>query len=379
MTLAVAAEAKRMQAEGIHIISFSTGEPDFPTPEVIKEMAINAINANFTRYTQSEGIPELRRAAADKFTRENNIPTDPCEVLISAGGKHSIFNALMAIVDKGDEVILPAPYWTSYPELVRLAEGVPVILPTASEQRYKISPEQLRAAITSRTRAIILNSPSNPTGVMYTPEELRALAAVISRAGIYAISDELYEKIVYDGNRTFSIGSLPELRDLAITVNGVSKAFAMTGWRIGYMRGPEDVMAAAARMQSQTTSNPSSISQKAALAALTRIGNEVDVMVAAFARRRELIAGLVSEIPDVTFPYPDGAFYLFLDIRAYFRGNMPDDVALAGYLLKEHHVATVPGSAFGDAGAIRLSYACSEEDIVEGVSRIRRGLAALAG
>ncbi len=373
-TLAVAAEAKRMQAEGIHIVSFSTGEPDFPTPDIIKEAGIAAIEGNFTRYTQSEGIPELRRAAAEKFTRENDIPTEPSEVLISVGGKHSIFNALMSIVDDGDEVILQAPYWTSYPELVRLAGGIPVVIPTSPEERYKIDAARLRMAITPRTRAIILNSPSNPTGVMYSPDELREMAEAIAEAGIYVISDELYEKIVYDGNRHFSIGSVPSLRDLAITVNGVSKAFSMTGWRIGYMRGPSDVIAAASRMQSQVTSNPASISQRAALAALTQVTDEVETMVAAFARRRELISGLVSEIPDVSFPRPDGAFYLFIDVRAYFCDQAPDDVQLARYLLREHHIATVPGSAFGDPAGIRLSYACSEQDIVEGVARIRRGL-----
>ncbi len=365
---------KRMQSEGIDIISFSTGEPDFPTPDVIKRAALAAIESNFTRYTQSEGIPELRRAAAGKFARDNAIPTDPSQVLISVGGKHSIFNALMAIVDEGDEVIVPAPYWTSYPELVRLVDGIPVILPTTAATRYKLSAEALRAAITPQTRAIILNSPSNPTGVMYSRTELEELAGVIAEAGIYVISDELYEKIIYDHNVHFSIGSIPALAELAVTVNGVSKAFSMTGWRIGYMRGPKDVIAAAARMQSQVTSNPPSISQKAALAALTEITDEVDVMVAAFARRRDLISSLVSEIPDVSFPHPDGAFYLFVDIRSYLCERTPDSVALASYLLREHHVATVPGAAFGDINAIRLSYACSERDIIEGVARLRRGL-----
>jgi aspartate aminotransferase len=365
---------KRMQSEGTHIISFSTGEPDFPTPDVVKRAAIAAIEKNFTRYTQSEGIPELRRAVAKKFTRDNAIPTEPSQVLVSVGGKHSIFNALMAIIDEGDEVILPAPYWTSYPELVRLAGGVPVIIPTTAGERYKVSAGRLREAMTPRTRAMIINSPSNPTGVMYSRAELEAIAGVVAEAGIYIISDELYEKIVYDGNIHFSIGSIADLSELAITVNGVSKAFSMTGWRIGYMRGPSDVIAAAARMQSQVTSNPASISQKAALAALTEITDEVDTMVAAFSRRRDLISSLVAEIPDVSFPHPDGAFYLFVDVAAYLGPRAPDTTALASYLLREHHVATVPGSAFGDDRAIRLSYACSEADIIEGTARMRRGL-----
>jgi aspartate aminotransferase len=373
-TLAVAAEMKRMQSEGTHIISFSTGEPDFPTPDVVKRAAIAAIEKNFTRYTQSEGIPELRRAVAKKFTRDNAIPTEPSQVLVSVGGKHSIFNALMAIIDEGDEVILPAPYWTSYPELVRLAGGVPVIIPTTAAERYKVSAERLRQAMTPRTRAMIINSPSNPTGVMYSRAELETIAGVVVEAGIYIISDELYEKIVYDGNIHFSIGSIADLSELAITVNGVSKAFSMTGWRIGYMRGPNDVIAAAARMQSQVTSNPTSISQKAALAALTEITDEVDTMVAAFSHRRDLISSIVAEIPGVSFPHPDGAFYLFVDVAAYLGPRTPDTTALASYLLREHHVATVPGSAFGDARAIRLSYACSEEDIIEGTARMQRGL-----
>lgn len=376
-TLAVAARMKQLQAEGIDIVSFSTGEPDFPTPDVIKRAAIAAIENNFTRYTQSEGIPELRKAAAGKFETENGIPTDPAQVLISVGGKHSIFNALMSIVDEGDEVILPAPYWTSYPELVRLAGGTPVVIRTSPEKRYKITAGQLRAAITEKTRAIIINSPSNPTGVMYSREELEEFAAVIAEAGIFVISDELYEKIVYDDNRHFSIGSVPSLADLAITVNGVSKAFSMTGWRIGYMRGPKDVIAAAARMQSQVTSNPASISQMAALSALTQITSEVDIMVSSFQKRRNLIVELLHDTPRITFPRPDGAFYLFLDVRDYFSDRTPNSASLAKYLLEEHHIATVPGSAFGDDNAIRLSYACSERDIIEGVKRLKRGFGEL--
>jgi aspartate aminotransferase len=376
-TLAVAARMKQLQAEGIDIVSFSTGEPDFPTPDVIKRAAIAAIENNFTRYTQSEGIPELRKAAARKFETENGIPTNPEQVLISVGGKHSIFNALMSIVDEGDEVILPAPFWTSYPELVRLAGGTPVVIRTGPEKRYKITAGQLRAAITNRTRAIIINSPSNPTGVMYSREELEEFAAVIAEAGIFVISDELYEKIVYDNNRHFSIGSLPALADLAITINGVSKAFSMTGWRIGYMRGPKDVIAAAARMQSQVTSNPASISQMAALSALTQITSEVDIMVSSFEKRRNLIVELLHDTPRITFPRPDGAFYLFVDVRDYFSDRTPNSAALAKYLLEEHHIATVPGSAFGDDNAIRLSYACSERDIIEGVKRLKRGFGEL--
>jgi aspartate aminotransferase len=376
-TLAMAAKAKQMQSEGINVISLSTGEPDFPTPDVIKRAAYRAIEENFTRYTQTEGIPELRRAVAEKFTRENNIPTEPREVLISAGGKHSIFNMMMTLLDPGDEVIIPSPYWVSYPEIALLFGAQPVILPTTVETRYKISPDQLRSAITPRTRLLILNSPSNPTGVMYTREELEAFGDIIAEAGIMVIADELYEKIIYDTNVHFSIGSMPALRDLAITVNGVSKAYSMTGWRIGFMRGPAELIAAAARIQGQSTSNPSSISQKAAVAALTEITTEVDLMVEAFEQRRNHVTELLCKIPEISFPRPDGAFYIFMDIGRYFSPAMPNSTALSEYLLQEHHVAVVPGEAFGDDRAIRLSYACSLENIEEGVARIGRGLAAL--
>lgn len=378
-TLAIAAETKRMQTEGIHVVSFATGEPDFPTPDLIRQAGIRAIEQNFTRYTQSEGIPELRAAIARKFERDNGIHVEPTQTLVSVGGKHSIYNALSAILDEGDEVIIPAPYWTSYPEMVRLVGGVPVIVETGSETRYKITPEMLRAHITPQSRAVILNSPSNPTGVMYSESELRELGHVIADAGLYVISDELYEKIVYDGNIHFSIGSMPELRDLAITVNGVSKAFSMTGWRIGYMCGPHDVMGAAARIQSQTTSNPTSISQKAALEALTGADDVVVWMSSKFRERRDLIGGLLREIEGVDFPYPDGAFYIFLKVDSLYGPEVPDSTTLASRLLKEHRVATVPGIAFGDDSTIRLSYACSEEDIVEGMSRLRHGLEALRG
>lgn len=374
ITLAIAAEAKRMRAEGINVISFSTGEPDFPTPEPAKRAGIRAIEENFTKYVQAEGIPELRSAVAEKFQRDNNIATDASRVLISAGGKQSLANALLAVVDEGQEVLIPSPYWTSYPDLVRIAGGVPVILDTSADERYKMDPEMLRASIGPATRALILNTPSNPTGVMYTREELEAIGRVLAETGTYVIADELYERIVFDGNEHFSIGSMPELRDLAVTVNGLSKAYAMTGWRVSYMCGPTDVMAACGRIQSQMTSHPCTISMRAAYAALTEVHEEVNEMVAAFERRRDLIVGLAADVPNITYPHPDGAFYLFIDISAYLGGAMPTDVDLARYLLRDHHIAVIPGSAFGDDRAIRLSYACSDADIVEGMARIKRGL-----
>lgn len=380
VTLAIAAEAKRMQAAGIPVISLSTGEPDFPTPQRIKQAAFDAINQNFTKYTQAEGIPELRNVVAEKFTTENGIPTEAHQVLVSSGGKHCLFNALAAIVDDGDEVLIPSPYWTSYPEMVTLVGGVPVLVEASYESGYRITPDQLRAAITPRTRAMIINSPTNPTGVVYSRQELEAFADVIAEAGIYVLSDELYEKITYDGNQHVSIGSFPQLRQLALTINGVSKAFSMTGWRIGYMCGPADVIAAAGKIQGQSASNPVSVSQRAALAALTtpEVADDVRQMAEAFVRRRDLIVELLREIPDVKFHVPGGAFYIFLNVEKFYSSQIPNSAALANYLLREHLVATVPGSGFGDDHAIRLSYACSESDIREAVKRIGEGLRSLA-
>jgi len=378
VTLAIAAEAKRMAAQGADVVSLSTGEPDFATPDVVKRAAIEAINANFTHYTQSEGIPTLREAIVDKFERDNGIRTDASRVIVSNGGKHSLHTILMAIVDSGDEVLIPAPYWTSYPDLVLLAGGRPVIVPTSAHRRYKIDPDVLDRHATAATRALIVNSPSNPTGVMYEQEELEAIGRWASARGCVVISDELYEKIVYGTNRHFSMGSMPEMEDLAVTINGVSKAYSMTGWRIGYMTGPKDMIAAAGRIQSQTTSNACSISQMAALSALTETSSDVAAMVRAFDARRNLAIGCAAGVPDINFPRPDGAFYLLIDVSRHLGSRAPDDVALARHLLVHHGVAVVPGSAFGAPGTLRLSYACADSVIVEGIARICRGVEELA-
>ena len=372
-TLAIASRAKEMRREGKDVVSFSTGEPDFDTPEVISSAGIDAIQQGFTHYTDASGIPELREAVAEKLTTENNIPCTAKDVLVSSGGKHSLFNAMMAIIDPGDEVIIPAPYWISYPEMVSLLGGKPVCLQTNPEDHYKITVSQLRDAITPRTKAIIINSPSNPTGMMYTPDELRSFGSVALDAGAYIISDELYEKIIYRDIQHFSLGSVPELRDLVITVNGVSKAYAMTGWRIGFMTGPADVIAAASAAQSQTTSNPCSISQKAALTALQKGAEDIVRMREAFRKRRTLMGSMLREIPGLSFPEPDGAFYYFVDVSSYIGNQFSDGNKLAEYLLNEHLVAYVPGSAFGDERGMRLSYACSDEDIRKGVSRLAEG------
>ena len=376
-TLAIAARAKQMKKEGIDVVSFSTGEPDFDTPEPISEVGVEAIRSGFTHYTDAKGTPELRKAVANKFVRENGLPSTPSTVLVSSGGKHSLFNTMMAILNPGDEVIIPAPYWVSYPEMVRLLGGVPVILETSAEERYKITIDQLLAAITPNTKALIINSPSNPTGSMYTPDQLREIGKLVADVGFYVISDELYEKIIHVDINHFSIGSMPELATLAITVNGVSKAWAMTGWRIGFMTGPEDVVKAASAIQSQTTSNPCSISQKAALEAIFNSADEATRLREAFTKRREFMGSLLAEIPDIKYPAPDGAFYYFIDASSYRTDRTPDSIALAEYLLVEHHVAVVPGVAFGDDRGFRISYACSDDDIRKGVERIAQGLANL--
>lgn len=373
-TLAIAARTREMRRDGKDVVSFSTGEPDFDTPEIIGNAGIDAIRSGFTHYTDASGIPELREAIAEKFIRENGVRTTPKNVLVSAGGKHSFFNAMIAILDPGDEVVIPAPYWISYPEMVTLLGGTPVVLATEAEERYKITPERLRKAITPRTKAIVINSPSNPTGVMYTPDELREFGGIAAEAGVFLISDELYEKIVYGDVPHFSVGSIPELADYAITINGVSKAYAMTGWRIGYMTGPPDVIAAAAAAQSQTTSNPCSISQVAALAALRDGEAEATRMREEFRKRRELTGSMLREIPDIAFPEPDGAFYYFIDVSKYLNGPVDTCEKLAEYLLVEHLVAFVPGSAFGDERGMRLSYACCEEDIRKGLTRFAEGM-----
>jgi len=372
-TLAIAGRARRMQSEGCDVVSLGMGEPDFPTPDVVKRAAIRAIEENHTHYTQPNGIPELRAAVARKFERDNGVAATAESVLVSVGGKHSIANAMLALIDMGDEVLIPAPYWTSYPELVLLADGKPIIVDTR-QSGYDLPVELLRAAVTQRTRALMLNSPSNPSGVMLGRERLEEIAAFAVEHNLVVISDELYEKIVYDNNEHVSIASLPGMAERTVTVNGVSKAFSMTGWRIGFATGPRPIIDAMARIQSQITSNPTSISQYAALAALTEITTEVDEMVAAFGRRRTLISELVGAIPDTSFPTPQGAFYLLVDVSSYLGGRVADDVALANHLLEHHFVSTVPGSAFGAPGTLRLSYASSESDLRKAAGRIAEGL-----
>ncbi len=377
-TLALSALAKQLRSEGVDVVSLTAGEPDFPTPAHIKEAAKKAIDENFTMYTHNAGIPELRTAIVEKFRRDNGLTFDVNEILVSNGAKHSIFNALCAICNRGDEVIVPAPYWVSYPEIVKLVDAKPVILQAAEQKRFKVTPAQLRKAITKKTKALIICSPSNPTGSMYTGEDLREIAHLVRKHNLYVISDEIYEKVIYDGARHESIGAIEEIRDNVITVNGVSKAFSMTGWRIGYLGARRPIVEAAEKVQSQTTSNASSISQRAALAALNGGEEEVAAMREEFLKRRNFIHTALSSIPGVRCIKPDGAFYLFPNVSKFFgrtyRGTTlksGDDVAT--YLLEEERVVVVPGSGFGAKKFIRLSYACSMHELEKAAERLKRG------
>ncbi len=378
-TLALTRMANEMKARGINVVSMTAGEPDFPTPDHVKEAAIAAIRDNFTHYTANAGIPELLGAIREKFENDNGLRFNVSQLLVSSGAKHSIFNALLAICNPGDEVIVPAPYWVSYPEMVKIADATPVVVQTTRETGYKLTPAALRAAITARSKVLIVNSPSNPTGAVYSRRELEGLAEVVASSGIYVISDEIYEKIVYDGARHESIGAIDAVRDLVVTVNGVSKAYAMTGWRIGYMGGPKDVIQAAAKVQSQATSNANSIAQRAALAALTGPGDDVKKMLGEFKRRRDYFTKRLRELPGVRIEPPDGAFYLFPDVSAYVGarykdGSVSSDMDLAACLMEEAKVAVVPGSAFGGVNHLRLSYACSMSDITEAADRMESTL-----
>ncbi len=382
-TMALNARAGQMQAQGIDVVNLTVGQPDFPTPKHVCEAAIKAIEEGFTRYTPAAGIPELKQAIVEKFARQGLEYTTE-QVMVNVGGKHSGYLVMQALVDPGDEVIVPAPYWVSYPPMVILAGGKPVILPTSQDNGFKLTPQQLEEAITPRTKAVIINSPSNPTGAVYSPEELKPLVEICINRGVVIVSDEIYETIVFDGLEFTPTPALAqEVYDSTVVLNGVSKAYAMTGWRIGYMAGPAELVAACAKIQSQSTSNPTSIAQKAAVAALTGPQDEVERMRASFEARREVVMELLGQIPDVTCFRPQGAFYAFPDVSAYFGRKSPEgkeitgSTALAEYLLDNAHVAVVPGAAFGEDRCIRLSFATSEAQIREGLKRIAGALGQL--
>jgi aspartate aminotransferase len=375
-TLAIAAKANAMTAEGRHVISFGAGEPDFDTPDHIKMAAVKAIEEGFTKYTPVDGIFELKDAIIGKLFRDNQLTYDRSEIVVSCGAKHTLYNLTQVLFEEGDEVIIPSPYWVSYLDMVLLSGAKPVVLKTTEAQGFKILPHQLKAAITRNTKAIITNSPSNPTGAVYTARELAALAEVIVGKEMLVISDDIYEKILYDGRTFANVASIDEeVRKRTIVVNGVSKTYAMTGWRIGYAAGPEEIIKAVTKLQSQNTSNPTSISQWAAVEALNGSQESVPVMVEEFRRRRDVIVEKLNTIPGVTCTLPDGAFYVFPDVsslfgRSYEGQTLSNSSDVAAYLLDRANVAVVPGIDFGDDNHIRLSYATSLNNIEEGLKRI---------
>ncbi len=376
VTLAITAKAKKMREEGIDVIGFGTGEPDFDTPVHIKEAAKKALDEGFTKYTPASGMEELKEAICRKFNHDNNLDYSPREILVSCGAKHSIFNAVLALCNEGDEVILPSPYWVSYPEMVKVAGAKPVVIETTQKNNFKVTLQELQEAITPKAKLFILNSPSNPTGIVYTKEELELIGNILIKRGIFCISDEVYEKIIYDGQEHISIASLgQEIKRLAIVVNGVSKSYSMTGWRIGYAAGPEEIIQVMSNLQSHSTSGPSSISQKAALAALEGHEKFSGEMVAEFLKRRDYIVERLNSINGISCLKPQGAFYVFPDVSQIigktFKGQLvKDSVSLSEILLAEANVAVVSGSAFGADNYLRLSYAISMEIISKGLDRI---------
>jgi aspartate aminotransferase len=381
-TLALSARAAEMKREGIDIISLTAGEPDFPTPQHIKEAGIEAIESNFTRYTPNNGIPELLEAISIKFHKENNLHWSPSEILVSSGAKHSVFNALQAILEPGDEVLIVSPYWVSYPEMVKLIEGVPIIIKSGMENHFKITPEMLERAITPRSKVFIFNSPSNPTGAVYSNTEVEALSDVIAKHELYVISDEIYEHLIFDGQEHVSIGSYDSVRDLTITVNGTSKSFSMTGWRLGYLGARKDIVALASTFQGQVTSNASSISQHAALIALTSPLDAVWNMRDKIQERRNYLVKALNSINGIECLIPAGAFYVFPKVSSLFgkyteQYSIQNDAELCEYLLVEGKVAAIPGSAFGAPEYLRLSYTTSTHNLKTAIERIGESLAKL--
>ena len=378
-TLAMAAKARELKNNGVDIIGLSLGEPDFNTPEFIKDAAIQAVKDNYNSYSPVDGYADLKEAICTKFKRDNGLDYQPSQIVVSTGAKQSIANVCMVLLDPGDEVLLPAPYWVSYSAIATLAEAKSIIIPSSVETDFKITPEQLEKAITPKTKLVMFNSPNNPSGIIYTEEEYRALGAVLEKyPDIYILSDEIYEHINY-GTPHFSIAAIPELYDRTITVNGVAKAFAMTGWRIGYIGGPEWIAKACNKMQGQITSGANCIAQRATIAAVSASTDQIQYMVDEFNNRRNLILGLLAEIPGLKLNEPQGAFYVFPDVSSYFGKTIKgktienaNDFALL--LLEEAHVATVTGEAFGNPDCIRISYAASQDEIKTAVQRIKSAL-----
>jgi aspartate aminotransferase len=385
-TLAVTARVNELKRQGIEVIGLGAGEPDFDTPDFVKDAAIEAIRAGQTKYTNVDGTHELKEAIAAKFARDNGLTYTPSQISVNVGGKHTLFNAFVATIDAGDEVIVPAPYWVSYPDVVQFAGGKPVFIAAGADQGYKITPEQLDAAITARTKWVILNSPSNPTGAGYTADELRALGAVLERhPHVWVFTDDMYEHIVYPGFDFATIASVcPNLYERTLTVNGCSKAYAMTGWRIGFAGGDERLIKAMAKLQSQSTSNPCSIAQAAAVAALNGDQSFLAERNAAFQRRRDLVVAALNEIDGMTCPTPEGAFYVYPELSGLIGRTTPkgkridSDEDFVAYLLDEARVAAVQGAAFGLSPAMRISYATSDEALNEACARIQEACKALS-
>lgn len=381
-TLVMSQKSSEMKAAGIDVINMSVGEPDFNTPEEIKEAAKKAVDENYSKYSPVPGYPDLRKAIADKLKKENGLDYTPAEVIVGTGGKQGVCNAILALINPGDEVIIPAPYWVSYPQMVKLAGGTPVIVPAGFEQNFKMTAEQLEAAISPKTKMLILCSPSNPTGSVYTAEELASLAEVLKKhKEVFVLADEIYEHINYVGKHA-SIAQVEGMKDQVIIANGVSKAYAMTGWRIGFLAAPEWIIKGVNKLQGQYTSGTCSVSQRAALAAYLCDQSCVEEMRVAFERRRNLIVELAKDIPGLEVNVPEGAFYLFPKCSSFYGKSAGDrkienSTDLALYLLEEAHVATVGGDAFGDPECFRMSYATSDDNIREALRRIKEALGKL--
>ncbi|MEO9247590.1 pyridoxal phosphate-dependent aminotransferase [Citricoccus nitrophenolicus] len=373
-TLAVDAKAKALKAAGRPVIGFGAGEPDFPTPDYIVEAAVQAArDPQNHRYSPAAGLPELRQAIAEKTLRDSGLEIESQQVLVTNGGKQAVYNTFAALLDPGDEVIVPTPYWTTYPESIRLAGGVPVDVFAGPENGYKVTIEQLDAAVTDRTKVLSFVSPSNPTGAVYTPEETATIGRWAHDRGLWVVTDEIYEHLTYDGVPFTSIATaVPELADQVIILNGVAKTYAMTGWRVGWMAGPVDIIKAATNLQSHATSNVANVSQRAALAAVSGPLDAVDEMKTAFDRRRKAMVAGLNAVPGFSCPTPAGAFYAYVDVRGALGGERRTSAELAGHILEEAEVAVVPGEAFGPSGFLRLSYALGDDDLAEGIGRIQQ-------
>ena len=383
LTLAISAKAKAMKSAGESVVSFGVGEPDFNTPEHIIQSAKQALDNGQTKYTPSSGLLPLRKAICEKFQKDNGLVYEPSQIIVSNGAKHSIFNACYAILEEGDEVIIPAPYWLTYPEVVKVCGATPVYIDCKKENKFKFSAEDLKKAITPKTKMLIFNSPSNPTGAVYTEEETRAIAKVCEEAEIFVLADEIYEKLCYNGVKPFSIAKCSEkMQDLTITINGVSKTYAMTGWRVGYLGAPKDIAKAIDSFQSHATSTACSISQYATIEALNSSDEEIQGMVDVFDKRRQKLLALISEIDGVQAIEPDGAFYVMLVVgglygKSYNGKTINNSIEFADVLLDAEKVATVPGVSFGADDCVRLSYALSEADMEEGLKRIKNFISQL--